>query len=115
MTLADVVVAVHDEGPVIELTGEVDLSNTDIIRTEIIDVIPHEANGAVLVLNGTTYLDSSGIRLLFELAERLQARRQRLVLVLSAQALVRRVIALTKLDDAVPVVAEIDRALELLR
>ena len=44
-----------------------------------------------------------GVRLLFDLAERLQSRRQRLVLVVTEAALVRRVLVLTKLDDAVPI------------
>ena len=69
----------------------------------------------MLDLTQTTYLDSSGIRLLFDLAERLHSRRQRFVLVVSEAALVRRVVVLTKLDDTVPLVSEVSDALAALQ
>ena len=103
MELADVEVVQRDVAPVVHVRGEIDLSNTDAIRAEVVAALPHGAPGIVLDLTETTYLDSSGVRLLFDLAERLQARRQRLVLVVTEAALVRRVLVLTKLDDAVPI------------
>jgi|SRR5688572_13611808 anti-anti-sigma factor len=114
MTLAHVLVEAHDETPVVRIRGEIDLSNADAVRSDIVSAVPHAAAGLVLDLTETTYLDSSGIRLLFELAERLQSRRQRLVLVVTEAALVRRVLVLTKLDDAVPLHVDIDAALAAL-
>jgi anti-sigma B factor antagonist/stage II sporulation protein AA (anti-sigma F factor antagonist) len=102
MTLAEVVVDRDASGPIVRVRGEIDLSNAESVRTELLDAVPRDARGMVLDLTETTYLDSTGIRLLFDLAERLQSRRQRLVLVVHEQALVRRVLVLTKLDDAVP-------------
>jgi anti-anti-sigma factor len=115
MRIARLDIEPHDEGPVIRVYGEVDLSNSDETRNDIVRAVPHEAHGVVLDLTNTTYLDSSGIRLLFDLAERLHARRQRLVLVVSEAALVRRVVVLTKLDDAVPMLCGVDEALAALR
>ena len=115
MRIAKITVEGHDEGPVVRVAGEIDLSNSDDLRNDIVHAVPHDAHGVVLDLTETTYLDSSGIRLLFELAERLQARRQRLVLVVAEEALVRRVVVLTKLDDAVPLLQGIDEALLALR
>jgi anti-anti-sigma factor len=111
MDLADVEVEQHRVAPVVRIRGEIDLSNTAAIRSEVIDALPHGAPGIVLDLTETTYLDSSGVRLLFDLAERLQARRQRLGLVVTEAALVRRVLVLTKLDDAVPLHETVDEAL----
>jgi anti-sigma B factor antagonist len=111
MELAEVEVIQHAVAPVIRIRGEIDLSNTASIRAQLIDAIPHAAPGLVLDLTETSYLDSSGVRLLFDLAERLQARRQRLALVVTQKALVRRVLVLTKLDDAVPLHESIDEAL----
>ena len=115
MTLADVSLDNRPEGAVLSVRGQIDLSNTAALRTEIIAAVPAEAPGVVIDLTDTSYLDSSGIRLLFELAERLQARRQRLALVVTEEALVRRVVVLTKLDDAVPVHDSLDAALASLR
>jgi anti-anti-sigma factor len=94
--------------------GEIDLSNSEPVRAEIVDAVPAAARGLVLDLTETTYLDSTGVRLLFDLAERLQSRRQRLLLVVREAALVRRVLVLTKLDDAVPLHDDIDAALRAL-
>ena len=115
MRIAKLDVEAHPEGPVIRVAGEVDLSNSDAVRNDIVRAVPHDANGVVLDLTQTTYLDSSGIRLLFDLAERLHARRQRMVLVVAEAALVRRVVVLTKLDDAVPLLEGVDEALAVLR
>lgn len=111
MTLVRVTVERRAHVPVARLHGEIDLSNADTIRGEVIAAVPSDAPGLVLDLSETTYLDSSGVRLLFDIAERLQARRQRLSLVVTEEALVRRVLVLTKLDDAVPLHPEIDDAI----
>ena len=88
--------------PVVRLEGEVDLSNVEEVRAAIF--APADAgHGCVVVdLTGTTYLDSTAVRLLFDLAVRLQTRRRRLRLVVSDATIVRRVLVLTKLDESVP-------------
>jgi anti-anti-sigma factor len=111
MELAEVEIIPDDVAPLVRIRGEIDLSNTASIRAELIEAVPRDALGIILDLTGTTYLDSSGVRLLFDLAERLQARRQRLALVVTEAALVRRVLVLTKLDDAVPVHDSVDAAM----
>jgi anti-anti-sigma factor len=111
MELAHIDVEQHLIAPVVRVHGEVDLSNAAAIRSEVIDALPHGAPGLVLDLTDTSYLDSTGVRLLFDLAERLQARRQRLRLVVTEAALVRRVLVLTKLGDAVPLHETVDDAL----
>jgi anti-anti-sigma factor len=100
--LAEVTVTEHAGIPVVRLDGEVDLSNIDEVRHAVF--APADAGHACLVvdLTGTTYLDSTAVRLLFDLAVRLQARRRRLRLVVSDATIVRRVLVLTKLDESVP-------------
>jgi anti-sigma B factor antagonist/stage II sporulation protein AA (anti-sigma F factor antagonist) len=114
MNLARVGLEEQGRALIVRIEGEIDMSNADQIRDDVTRAVPHDAVGVALDLTGTTYLDSSGIRLLFDLAERLRARRQQLVLVVTDQALVRRVILLTKLDDAVPLHAHLDDALAAL-
>jgi anti-sigma B factor antagonist len=109
--LAEVEVVHDPQAPVVRIRGEIDLSNSAAIRSAVIDALPHGALGLVLDLSATTYLDSSGVRLLFDLAEHLRARRQRLGLVVTEAALVRRVLVLTKLDDAAPLHTTVDDAL----
>ena len=96
---------------VARLRGEVDLSNVENVRARLVAAVSHDAERMVLDLTETTYLDSTGVRLLFELAERLHGRRQQLLLVVADTALVRRVLVLTQLDEQVPIVATLADAL----
>ena len=100
---------------VAHLAGEVDLSNVEVVRATIIDRVSPETDALVLDLSETTYLDSTGVRLLFELTQRLHARRRQLRLVVTDEALVRRVILLTKLDEQVPLHDSVDDALAALQ
>jgi anti-anti-sigma factor len=68
MELAEVEVVAHQVAPVVRIRGEVDLSNVAGVRTSVIEALSHTAPGLVLDLTETTYLDSSGIRLVFDLA-----------------------------------------------
>ena len=113
--LAEVTLDGADGVVVARVTGEVDLSNVEDVRNDLIDAVSHESVCLVLDLTGTTYLDSTGVRLLFELAQRLQGRRQDLRLVVDEDAMVHRVIVLTQLHQRVPIDPTVDQALEALR
>jgi anti-anti-sigma factor len=106
-----------DRGDVLvaQLAGEVDLSNVDDIRAQIIARVSQEIGALVLDLTETAYLDSTGVRLLFELTQRLHARRRQLRIVVTDEALVRRVILLTKVDDHVPIDKSVEDAVAALR
>jgi anti-sigma B factor antagonist len=110
--LAEVGLERQDATVIAHVEGEVDLSNVDEIRTTLVDAVVHETECLILDLSETSYLDSTGIRLLFELAERLAGRRQQMRLVVSDAALVRRVIELTQLDQRVPIDATVAQAIE---
>jgi anti-anti-sigma factor len=111
MTLANLDVASRDGILIVAVAGEIDLSNADEIRDQVVAKIGTAHDRVALDLTGTTYLDSTGVRLLFDLATRMQDRRRRLALVVTDRAIVRRVIVLTKLDEAVPVHSSLDEAL----
>lgn len=65
----------------------------------------------VLDLDEMQYLDSAGVRMIFELAERLERQTRPLALVLKPDAQVRRVVTITKLDTLVPVHEDVESAL----
>ncbi|HSV40344.1 MAG TPA: STAS domain-containing protein [Nocardioidaceae bacterium] len=87
----------------VRVHGEIDISNTDRVTEQISKAVPHDASLVVLDLSGTTYLDSSGISMLFRLAERLRYQRQTLRLVVPAKAPIRGVIELTRVSQVIPV------------
>jgi anti-anti-sigma factor len=76
MSLADVSYEVQDGVQIAHVTGELDMSNGDDLRIALERAITHEAVGVVLDLAEVTYLDSTGIHLLFDLIERVRSRGQ---------------------------------------
>lgn len=100
--------------PVAFVRGEIDLSNVATVRDRLTDGVPASAPGLVVDLTETRYLDSSGVRMLFEIAELLRVRRQALRLVAGDTGIVRRVLALTRLDDGVPLDATAEAAVVAL-
>jgi anti-anti-sigma factor len=100
--LVQVVVRRDGSVPVCEVRGELDASNVEHVREQIIGAAVSEAPGMVIDLTDTTYLDSAGVRILFELARRLRSRRQELRIAVPDDGIVRRVLVLTALGDVVP-------------
>jgi anti-anti-sigma factor len=101
--------------PVCEVRGELDASNVEYVREQILDAATSEAPGMVIDLTETTYLDSAGVRILFELARRLRSRRQELRIAVPTDGIVRRVLVLTALGDVVPLETVADDAVQALQ
>lgn len=95
---------ITDEGgiPVIAVDGEVDVANVASLRAQIVRAVPNTAPGLVLDLSRTSYLDSRGVHLILELADRMATSQQPLRVVVPEGALVRRVLLLTHVDAHVP-------------
>ena len=95
---------------IITVDGEVDPSNARAVGREITDAVPNDALAVVLDLTAVEYLDSSGVQMIFELAERLEVRQQKLVVVAPPEAACRRVLDIVALDATAPVVDSRDAA-----
>jgi anti-anti-sigma factor len=91
---------VSHDGPnvAVELFGEIDLANHDLVADQVKATITNETGSVRLDLSGLTYLDSTGLRFLFTLAERLDRMQVGLVVVAPPQSIARRVIDLAGLN-----------------
>jgi anti-anti-sigma factor len=97
-----------DDGVVVAaMPDEIDLANARGITSMVAAAVPNEAVGLVLDLSGTSYLDSSGVHLIFDLADRLAARQQSLVLAVPEGANVRRVLELVDVTVVAPMEPEL--------
>jgi anti-anti-sigma factor len=65
----------------------------------------------VLDLSESDYLDSSGVRLIFELDARLGSRGQRLDLVVPDDSFIKRVLMLMQVHQAIRIHSSVDTAL----
>lgn len=94
--------------------GEVDPSNARDLGRELTASVPNDAMAMVLDLSDVGYLDSSGVQMVFELVERLDARQQRLAVVVPEGAPARKVLDIVSLDATAPLAETRDEALALL-
>ncbi len=90
------------EVPIAALDGEIDMANAEDLRNSILAAVTNHAPGLVMDLTSTTYLDSAGIQVVFELARRLHSRQQQLRVVVPAGATIRRVLTLTNVSAVAP-------------
>jgi anti-sigma B factor antagonist/stage II sporulation protein AA (anti-sigma F factor antagonist) len=96
--LADFTVEERGGQPVVRITGEIDASNVDKLGRRVRESVSNEALGLIVDLCYTTYIDSAGVRLLFDLARRLEGRGLELHLVVAEHSQVDDVLDLVALD-----------------
>ena len=101
----------RDAVGVVTFTGELDMLQAHALRNQLLGAVRNEDLGLVVDLSEATYIDSAGVSLLFELAERLAERQLRLAVVLSEDSLVDRVLTIVSLDSVVAVERSVDGAL----
>ena len=85
----------HDGATVVRVDGEVDLSNAEQVRARILAEVTDDPETVVLDLESARYLDSAGIRLLFDLGEPFGTYLIDFRLVVPRAGLVLRVLELT--------------------
>jgi anti-anti-sigma factor len=95
---------------ILRIRGEVDISNVEEVSEAIDKAVSNEGTTVVLDLTPTTYLDSSGIQLLVQLAERMGDRRHAFRVVVPRDSALRTLIELTGLEQIIPIRASMGEA-----
>lgn len=108
MSIGDVQVSGDVGWPVARLSGAVDLSNVEVLGARLEAAVTNRARGLVLDLSGVTYLDSTGLRLIYRLARRLGDRQQRLRLVVPETSRIQRVLTLAGVHTVADVLPDLD-------
>ena len=93
------------------LAGEVDASNVADLSQRLLEAVSNKARALVLDLTETSYIDSSGISLIFDAAARMRNRRQQLRLVVTPRSFVGEVLAAVSMQDSVPIDSALGDAL----
>jgi anti-sigma B factor antagonist len=114
-TAVEVRVTEQSGVPVAALDGEIDLANVVDLRNQIFNIVSNAAPGVVLDLSGVTYLDSRGVQLILELAERLKMRHLKFRVAMPEKSLIRRILLLTHVDAVVPLDTSVTEALARIR
>ena len=90
--------------------GEIDISNSIELETELSHAVPNDARGLVLDLTQVSFIDSSGIRTLFDLAARLGNHQQELHLVLPEDSQLMRTLVMLQIPAVMPVFPDLESA-----
>jgi anti-anti-sigma factor len=85
------------------------------LHSELRAAIDGSLRALAVDLTAVRYLDSAGIRALFELARELGLARQVLGLVVPSSSPLRRLLKITRLEEVVVVTATEDECIERLR
>lgn len=109
-TTADIAIERLGEWAVARIGGELDMTNCGYVRDELMRSIPGGADGLIVDLSETAYLDSAAIELLFELARRLGRHRQELRIAMPDGSPLRRVLELTDVRAVAPIHVSVDAA-----
>lgn len=94
---------------VLAVRGEIDMANATDVSTRLLTA-SGDSSSIVLDLGKLTYIDSAGIRMLFDLSEQLGRDQRQLVLAVGPDAPVRRALEITKLDTLVTVESSLTAA-----
>lgn len=100
--LARVVEAQSGDVSVAAIEGEVDSSNVHEVGARLRTLLTNRSAALVVDLSETSYLDSAGINMLFELSGELADRQQRLRLVVPPTSPIVRMLSIAGLSGAIP-------------
>jgi anti-anti-sigma factor len=105
----------RDSIGVARLSGDVDITQASSVRKQLLSAVRNEDLGLVVDLSRARYIDSVGVSLLFELAERLAGRQLRFAVVMPPDGLVERVLTIVNLNSVAEVHPSLDEALAALQ
>ena len=112
---ADVEFDHRDSIGIARLGGDVDITQAGAIREQLLAAIRNDDLGLVVDLTDARYIDSVGVSLLFEMAERLTGRQLRFAVVVPDEGLVERVLKIVDLGSVAEVHRELRDALAAVR
>jgi anti-sigma B factor antagonist len=99
-------VGTHQDGNdhVVRASGELDMATTGALEDELRRTLERPAGSIVLDLDGITFIDSTGLRILLWAASRSHEKGHRLSIHCGG-APVRRMLEVTQLDRSLPLAA----------
>jgi len=100
---------------VASVSGDIDGSNAAELRRGVAERVPPTARSLIMDLTATTYIDSTGVELLFELARRLSARRQIFTVVVPKGSGIRKVLELCDIGSVAILVESQGDGLEAMK
>jgi anti-anti-sigma factor len=110
------VVSIHEsEGQVVAaLSGDIDISEVDRVSSQIIAAIHNDIRAIVVDLSKVSYLDSTGIQMLFDLIRRFHSARQAVAVVVPESSPLSTLLKITHVHEACPVGPTVEACFEAI-
>lgn len=108
-------ITAHGNVAVATLEGEIDIANAHVVSEQLLRAAADHPLGLIGDLSTLRYLDSGGVRMLFQVAEQLATSRRRLGLVVPDSSPLHRLVKITGLGEAATVAATLDDCLRAMR
>lgn len=109
-----VTIAEQDGHVVAGLAGDIDVSEVDRVTSEILGGVPNHVQAVVIDLSRVSYLDSTGIQMLFDLIRRFHSARQAVGVVVPEQSPLATLLKITHVHEACPVAPSVEASLAAL-
>jgi anti-anti-sigma factor len=105
----------RDAVSIAHISGEVEITNAAGLRERLLEAVSNDDLGLIVDLSEARFIDSVGVSLLFELAERLTARQLRFAVVVPGEGLVQRVLTIVNLGSVAEIHRDVGTALAAVR
>jgi anti-anti-sigma factor len=100
--------------PVAHIAGELDVASAGTVKERLLQAVENQDVGMVVDLSDATYVDSAGLNLLFDLAERLAVRQMEFAVVYPEGGIVERVLVLVDIASVAEVHHSVDAAVRAI-
>jgi len=100
-----------NDSAVLSLQGEVDVSNSDLVKNAAVSLLADNVQRLVIDLSGAEYLDSAGLGILVGLLKRVNESARSLVIA-GARPQVKRVFEITRLNGVFTMRDDVASALQ---
>jgi stage II sporulation protein AA (anti-sigma F factor antagonist) len=105
---SDLQVEYFDSVPVVHLAGEIDVVQARRLRDRLLTIVRNRDAGLVVDLSEVRYIDSSGVNVMFELAERLAEGQIEFGVVVPEGGLVERVLEIVDMGSVASLHRSVD-------
>ena len=107
-------VAGQDGRVVATLAGDIDAGEVDRVNSQILAEVDNDVRVVLVDLTHVTYLDSSGIQLMFDLIRRFHAARQAVGIVVPESSPLSTLLKITHVHEACPVSPTVEECFQAI-
>ena len=96
------------------LNGDIDVAEVDRVSSQILAAVQNDVRAVVIDLSQVSYLDSTGIQMMFDLIRRFHSSRQAVGIVVPVSSPLSTLLKITHVHEACPVAATVEECFQAI-